>query len=80
MKLPLKKMTKPDSLAKLPGATALLPADRKLVGKLFAAYDKEHSPSRKRTFFAQIRTELTVPAEVEEEVFYPALSAGAGAH
>lgn len=70
-------VVRPDSLARIPVARALLSADLKLVGKLFAAYDKLHSPERKKTFFAQIRTELTVPAEVEDEIFYPALSAGA---
>ena len=79
MELQSKKITKPNGLAETPIATALLPADRKLVGELFAAYDKAHSPSRKKKFVAQIRTELTVPAQVDEEIFYPALSAGAGA-
>ena len=79
MTLQSKKITKPNSLENTPIATALLLADRKLVGELFAAYDKAHSPSRKKQFVARIRTELTVPAQVEDEIFYPALSAGAGA-
>ena len=56
----------------------MMPVDRKLVSELFAAYDKAQSPSRKEKLVAQIRTELTPPDHLEEEVFYPALSAGAG--
>jgi len=59
--------------------TTWLPADRKLVGELFAAYDKAQTPSRKKEFVAQIHTELTEAVQVDEEVFYPALSPGAGA-
>ena len=79
MALQSKKIMKANSLARTPIATALLSPDRKLLGELFAAYDKAQSPSRKKQFVARICTELTVPAQIEDEVFYPALSAGAGA-
>lgn len=53
-------------------ATTLLRADHKLVSGLFADYDKARSPVRKQELVAQICTELTVHAQVEEEIFYPA--------
>ena len=74
-------MTKSDSLAKAPIATALLLADRKRIGELFAAYDRANAPSRKERFVAQIRRELKVGDSVGEgieDIFYPTLSAGAG--
>ncbi len=52
--------------------------DDTLVGELFAAYDQANSPSRREMFVARMRAELSVPAEVGEEIFYPALSPGAG--
>jgi hypothetical protein len=58
---------------------AWLPADNQLVSELFAAYDKSQAPSRKKEFFAQMRTELATPVEVDEDVFYPALSPGPAA-
>lgn len=53
-------------------ATTLLRADHKLVSALFADYDKARSPVKKRQLVAQICAELTVHAQVEEEIFYPA--------
>ena len=75
------RRAKPGSLARASVASALLLADRKRVGELFAAYDEANLPERKAKLVAQIRMELTVSADVEEEIeeiFYPALSAGAG--
>lgn len=54
-------------------ATALLRADHKLVSGLFAEYEKTRSTSKKRELVAQICTELTIHAQVEEEIFYPAV-------
>lgn len=53
-------------------ATALLRADHKLVSGLFAEYEKSRSNEKKRQIVSQICTELTVHAQVEEEIFYPA--------
>jgi hypothetical protein len=50
--------------------------DAHRVGELFAAYDKANAPSRRKAFVAGLRRELNVPADVEEETFYPALSPG----
>lgn len=56
-------------------ATALLRADHKLVSGLFAEYEKARSPVKKQQLVNQICTELTVHAQVEEEIFYPAVKA-----
>lgn len=54
-------------------ATALLRADHKLVGGLFAEYEKTNSKSKKKQLVSEICTELSVHAQVEEEIFYPAV-------
>ena len=64
---------KHDSPSKAQEATALLRADHKLVGELFAEYEKARGTSKKKQLVAQLCTELTVHAEVEEEIFYPAV-------
>lgn len=60
-------------------ACDLLDADHRAVKKLFKSYD-ELAGSRSKTAVAQkseiahqICTELTVHAQIEEEIFYPAL-------
>jgi hemerythrin superfamily protein len=54
-------------------ATALLRADHKLVSDLFAQVEKTRSAARKQALVAKICNELTVHAQVEEEIFYPAV-------
>jgi hemerythrin superfamily protein len=56
-------------------ATALLRADHKAVSELFTAYEKTRSPARKMQIVSKICTELSVHAQVEEEIFYPAVKA-----
>ena len=56
-------------------ATALLRADHKAVSDLFAEYEKTRSPARKMALVTKICTELSVHAQVEEEIFYPAVKA-----
>lgn len=58
---------------KPPEAIALLKADHKLVSQLFAEYEKLRSPSKKKQLVLKICTELSVHAQVEEEIFYPAV-------
>ena len=53
-------------------ATALLRADHQLVSKLFAEYEATQAVSKKRQIVDKICTELSVHAQVEEEIFYPA--------
>ena len=54
-------------------AIALLRADHKLVSELFAEYEKARAPSKKKQLVSKICTELSVHAQVEEEIFYPAV-------
>lgn len=57
-------------------ATALLTQDHDAVKKLFKQYEElkeEGSPEEKATLAAEICLELTVHAQVEEEIFYPAV-------
>lgn len=54
-------------------ATALLRADHAKVSGLFAEYEKARSTSKKKLIVSQICTELSVHAQVEEEIFYPAV-------
>ena len=56
-------------------ATALLRADHKMVSGLFAAYEKARTASRKQQIVSEICNELSVHAQVEEEIFYPAVKA-----
>ena len=68
-----KKTTKPSITPKPQDATSLLRADHKRVDALFAEYEKARSPAKKLQLVSQICTELTVHAQVEEEIFYPAV-------
>lgn len=71
-KQPAKKAVKKINSAKTLDATALLRADHKLVSDLFAEYEKTRSVSKKKQIVEKICTELSVHAQVEEEIFYPA--------
>jgi hemerythrin superfamily protein len=53
-------------------AIALLRADHKLVNDLFDEYEKTRSAAKKKSLVKQICTELTIHAQIEEEIFYPA--------
>ena len=56
-------------------AIALLKADHKAVSGLFADYEKTRSDAKKKALVAEICTELSVHAQIEEEIFYPAVKA-----
>lgn len=58
-----------------PDAIALLKADHKRVSDLYAQYEKTRSAGKKRSLVASICQELSVHAQVEEEIFYPAVKA-----
>jgi len=49
----------------------LLRADHKAVSLLFEQYETARSSTKKKALVAQICTELTVHAQIEEEIFYP---------
>lgn len=68
-----KNLSKPKISPKAQEATALLRADHVKVSGLFAEYKKARSTSKKKLIVSQICTELSVHAQVEEEIFYPAV-------
>lgn len=53
-------------------ALALLRADHQLVQGLFDKFEKTRADDRKSALAKQICNELTVHAQIEEEIFYPA--------
>ena len=53
-------------------AIALLKQDHRTVEELFEKFEKANGSERKRTLAEQICLELSVHAEIEEEIFYPA--------
>lgn len=53
-------------------AIALLRADHKAVQELFKQFEKARGGDRKQALAEQICNELTVHAQIEEEIFYPA--------
>ena len=56
-------------------ATALLRADHKEVSALFEQYEGARSVAKKKSIVASICMALGVHAQVEEEIFYPAVKA-----
>ena len=56
-------------------AIALLRADHKRVSELYDQYEKTRSATRKKALVATICQELSIHAQVEEEIFYPAVKA-----
>lgn len=58
----------------------MLRADHKLVSDLFEQYEKSRSTAKKKEIVTQICKELTVHAQVEEEIFYPAVKAALKDH
>ena len=53
-------------------AIALLKEDHRKVEDLFAQFEKARGEGRKEKLAKQICLELTVHAQIEEEIFYPA--------
>jgi hemerythrin superfamily protein len=53
-------------------AIALLRADHKTVKELFEQFEKTRKDERKEALAEQICKELSVHAQIEEEIFYPA--------
>ena len=54
-------------------ATHILIADHRTVEDLFDKFDKARGDAAKRDIAAKICTELKIHAQIEEEIFYPAL-------
>ena len=53
-------------------AVALLKEDHRTVEDLFAQFEKARGDGRKQELATQICTELSIHAQIEEEIFYPA--------
>lgn len=54
-------------------ATRLLRADHKLVNELFEQFESSRSSAKKQALALEICQELTIHAQIEEEIFYPAV-------
>ena len=54
-------------------AIALLKADHEAVSQLFDEYEKTRSVAIKKALVSEICTALSVHAQIEEEIFYPAV-------
>jgi hypothetical protein len=54
-------------------ALKLLAQDHREVEELFAQFDKASGEGRKEKLAKQICTELKIHAQIEEEIFYPAI-------
>ncbi|PUA29909.1 MAG: hemerythrin [Cellvibrio sp. 79] len=54
-------------------ATRLLRADHKLVNELFEKFESTRSAEKKQALALEICQELTIHAQIEEEIFYPAV-------
>jgi len=71
--------TKTPAASKAPAAAkdaiALLKADHEAVSQLFAEFEKTRSVANKKALVAEICTALSVHAQIEEEIFYPAVKA-----
>src|SRR4029079_2610328 len=67
-----------DTKIRVRKATALLREDHENVKKMFSAYEEieEGNTEQRAELFAAIKKELTVHAQIEEEIFYPAIEAG----
>ena len=56
-------------------AIAILRDDHKRVSEMFDAFEKTRSDAKKYKIVSDVCAELTVHAQIEEEIFYPAVKA-----
>lgn len=75
MTTPTKTAVAPKATSTPKDAIALLRADHGVVSGLFEDYEKTHSVKTKKSLVAEICTALSVHAQIEEEIFYPAVKA-----
>lgn len=68
-----RKQPQEETNVKPQDAIKLLRADHKLVNTLFEQYESSRSSVKKQALVAQICIELTIHAQIEEEIFYPAV-------
>lgn len=65
----------PKASAAAQDAIALLKADHAAVSQLFDEFEKTRSLPTRKALVAEICTALSVHAQIEEEIFYPAVKA-----
>lgn len=70
-----KNSAAPKTPATAKDAIALLKADHETVSGLFADYEKTNSNKKRKALVTEICSELSVHAQIEEEIFYPAVKA-----
>ncbi len=70
-----KTSIKAGSRGRSPDALTLLKADHVLVQDLFDRFERARTDDQKTALAEQICTELTIHAQIEEEIFYPAVRA-----
>jgi hemerythrin superfamily protein len=66
---------KPKSVSAGKDAIALLKADHQAVSEMFAEYEKQTNKAKKKALASEICLALSVHAQIEEEIFYPAVKA-----
>lgn len=74
-KAPVKSTASDKAKPAAKDAIALLKGDHEAVSQLFAEYEKTRSVPNKKALVAEICAALTVHAQIEEEIFYPAVKA-----
>ncbi len=74
------KTAKASEMKNPPDATIMLKADHKLVDGLFKEYEATNSDKKKKDIVENICRELTIHAQVEEEIFYPAVQKALNDH
>ena len=70
-----KSLPKVSALEKEQDAIALLIADHKTVDALFTEFTTARTSAKKKSIVEKICLELSVHAQIEEEIFYPAVKA-----
>ncbi len=68
-----KKVVSLNPQARAIEATRLLRTDHKHVSELFEQFESVRSTTKKQALVLEICQELTVHAQIEEEIFYPAI-------
>jgi len=63
------------SVTKAEDALAMLRADHDAVSKMFVEYEKSRTSTRKKELINEICMALSIHAQIEEEIFYPAVKA-----
>lgn len=74
------KTSKTSEKKNLQDATMMLKADHKLVDSLFKQFEATKSDKKKKDIVENICRELTIHAQVEEEIFYPAVQKALNDH